>query len=89
MLFDIHRETKASVMDAMDMCRQLFFFKSRCLIDKRSRIFECITTIFTPILRAWKKFRMTLNDTKRKRKEYVDAKIVRFDKEVRMAVEDN
>ena len=88
MFFCIQKELGASVMDAVDRCRHAFMKKSTGLMDKEIEAFWIYHDDFYSYTTRLEEYRDTLQDTERKRKEYVEAEMFRFDRKVWMAAED-
>lgn len=71
MLFCIHRELGAGVMDAVDRCKHAFMKKSSGLMDKEIEALWIYHYDLYSYTIHMEEYKNTLKDTKRKRKEYV------------------
>ena len=88
MLICIQSELGADVMDNVDKCRDVFMKRFTCLMGAKIKIFCIYNDDFYIYTTRMEDFRTALKDTERRRTEYVEAEMVRFDREVQMAAEE-
>jgi hypothetical protein len=89
MLICIQRELGTDVMDNMDMCMDVFMKKSTGLMGAEIEAFWIFHDDFYTYTTPMEEFKNALKNTERRREEYVEAELVRFDREVQMAAEED
>lgn len=89
MLICIQRELGTDVIDGMDMCMDVFMKKSTGLICAEIEALWIFHDDFYTYTTRMEEFRNALKNTERRREEYVEAELVRFDREIQMAAEED